>query len=530
MTLLAIIAGTLLSEDLTCIAAGLLVSRRELALPIALLGCFIGILLGDLALWLVGRYVGASVLDWPRVRKRLPADRVEQLAEWFHRHGFKAVLAARFVPGTRFPVYLAAGALGRRSTPFLWWAVVAGLLWTPLLVGLVAIFGAKLAGPLERLFEKSGLALVLASALIFLLLRLMEALSTEIGRARLVANVSRLWRWEFWPMWLFYLPLAPYLAWLALRHKGPATITAANPGIPLGGIVGESKYDILRRLPPEWIVQSRHIDRGAPQQRGAALERAADELSLPLILKPDAGERGRGVILARDLDRARAYVRRVPAPLLAQAYHPGPSEAGIFYYRMPDEGAGRILSITDKQFAVLEGDGRSTIETLIWRHPRYRMQARVFLARLNGQTHRTPAAGERVPLAIAGNHCQGTLFRDGQRLWTPQLEQRIDEVARGFDGFFFGRFDVRYADEADLMAGRGFAIIELNGATSESTNLYDPSWSLRSAYAMLFKQWRVLFEVGYRNRVRGCPVASLSEVGAALRRHFAQQRAPALSD
>ena len=58
---------------------------------------------------------------------------------------------------------------------------------------------------------------------------------------------------------------------------------------------------------------------------------------------------------------------------------------------------------------------------------------------------------------------------------TPDLEAAFDCVARHFDGFFVGRFDVRYANPEEFLAGRGFAIVELNGVTSESTNLYDPS-------------------------------------------------------
>ena len=44
-------AGTFVSEDLTCIAAGLAVREGRLRLAHALAGCFIGIYLGDLALW-----------------------------------------------------------------------------------------------------------------------------------------------------------------------------------------------------------------------------------------------------------------------------------------------------------------------------------------------------------------------------------------------------------------------------------------------------------------------------------------------
>jgi hypothetical protein len=46
------------------------------------------------------------------------------------------------------------------------------------------------------------------------------------------------------------------------------------------------------------------------------------------------------------------------------------------------------------------------------------------------------------------------------------------------------------------MRGDDFAIVELNGASSESTNIYDPSRSLFQAYRTLFRQWALVFRIG----------------------------------
>jgi hypothetical protein len=181
-------------------------------------------------------------------------------------------------------------------------------------------------------------------------------------------------------------------------------------------------------------------------------------------------------------------------------------------------------------FPVATGDGRSTLAELIWTHPRFRMQADTFLRRHSAETDRVLGAGERFPLALAGNHCQGTLFRDGAYLITPELETAFDAVARRFEGFFIGRFDVRYTDPAEFRAGRGFAIVELNGATSESTNLYDPTWPLWRAYYTLFRQWALLFRTGAANRARGHAPVSVWELLRLLRTHYRDMRAEALAD
>ena len=179
---------------------------------------------------------------------------------------------------------------------------------------------------------------------------------------------------------------------------------------------------------------------------------------------------------------------------------------------------------------MLIGDGQSTVEALIWAHPRYRLQASTFLTRHAQLLNRVLAAGERLQLAIAGNHAQGTLFRDGTHLWTPSLERRIDEIARSYPGFFIGRFDVRYAEVEGLRTGEGLAIVELNGATAESTDIYDPNRSLVSAYRQLFKQWALVFTIGAANRAAGAPVTPIRRLADLLRAHMTSKPAFALSD
>lgn len=297
----------------------------------------------------------------------------------------------------------------------------------------------------------------------------------------------------------------PWIAWLALRHGGPGTAAAANPGFADGGLVGESKFDILSMLPPEWTIASARIDAGPLQTRLGAIAAFVElpGVGFPLVLKPDVGQRGMGVRKVHTLDEATAYLRAVSDTVVAQPWHPGPFEAGIFYWRHPAEDRGRILSITDKIFPRVVGDGVRTIEALVRAHPRLSQQWGVFRARHRDAMGLVPPRGEVVPLGEVGNHCQGTLFRDGHALWSPALEARVDAIARRIPGFFIGRFDVRYAVREDFMAGEDLAILELNGVTAEPTDVYDPDRSLWSSYRALFEQWRLVFTIGDANRRRG---------------------------
>lgn len=541
MSFLAILLATFLHEDITCISVGLLIREGRVDRLVGVLACFTGIFIGDLGLWLIGRLFGRRLLRTRWIAARLHAERMEQLATWFNRRGWQLVVAARFVPGTRFPVFLAAGILGRSAWQFALIAMLAATVWTPMLVLGSAWLGKPVVESLRGWLGSTWLAIGLAVVLIMIALYVVERMATPIGRAQLIATVSRLWRWEFWPQWVFYIPVVPWIAWLVLRHRSLMAPTAANPAIPHSGIVGESKYDILSRLPSEWIVPTALIPAGRAADDDSG-DVAAERLELlrrlmmergwsyPLILKPDAGERGAGVRLVRDDAAAAAYLQRFAVPIVAQVYHPGPHEAGVFYVRLPSEQRGRIFSITDKAPPVLTGDGQHTFEQLIWRHPRFRMQAHVFLDRFADQADRVLDRGEELRLAVAGNHCQGTLFRDGGHLLTPALETAIDAIARQFEGFFFGRFDLRYADVAALRAGRDFRIVELNGALSESTNIYDPARSLLWAYGTLFRQWWWLYEIGAANAARGARVSSWGELRSDMRRYYQQQQVAPNSD
>jgi hypothetical protein len=66
---------------------------------------------------------------------------------------------------------------------------------------------------------------------------------------RLRNFLTRLRHWEYWPMHVVYLPIYAYWLLLAARARSLFYFSAANPGIPSGGMLGESKFDILAKIP-----------------------------------------------------------------------------------------------------------------------------------------------------------------------------------------------------------------------------------------------------------------------------------------
>jgi hypothetical protein len=249
-------------------------------------------------------------------------------------------------------------------------------------------------------------------------------------------------------------------------------------------------------------------------------------LQFPVVLKPDAGQRGSGVAIVRSPEQLCEYLMSSSFPTILQEYVPG-EEYGVFYYRYPGSSKGQIFSVTEKRMPVLVGDGRSTLKELILADERAVCLSAFYLRKHSDRTHDVPAAGERVQLVEIGTHCRGAIFLDGGETITPVLEELVDHIAKTFEGFFFGRFDIRVPSREDLMAGRNLKIIELNGVTSEATHIYDPKLSLFDAYRVLFRQWRIAFEIGNLNRTRGIYPASVGELlDAACQYSELSQRYP----
>jgi len=404
--------------------------------------------------------------------------------------------------------------------------------WTPLLVFGATIAGRATLGPLAAWSGSSWLVRTGTMLALFAFVRIVAPLASTEGRGRASVRWARLRRWEFWPAWAVYAPVAPWMVWLALRHRSLTVFTAANPGIEHGGVVGESKHAILSALPAQWVLPWSLIPPGSPDDRMARLRAGVIALggAYPFVLKPDVGERGSGVTWIRSEADAEACLAREPRAVLLQVAHEGPFEAGIFYVRHPGDARGRVFSVTDKRFPWIVGDGHSTLDALVRAHPRYRLQAGVFLTRHARHAGRILHDGERFRLAQAGNHAQGTEFRDGRALLTPALEARIDEIARAVAGFHFGRFDVRYRDREAFMAGNDLAIVELNGVTSEATHIYDPAGRLWSAWTTLARQWSLAFGIGAANRSRGHHPTPALELGRLLWTELSGRGERALAD
>jgi membrane protein DedA with SNARE-associated domain len=522
--------ATFILEDVALVGSGLLVADGRLGFGTALAGVSIGIALGDLGLYAIGRYLGPKCLERGWISQR----RFDVARSWLTNNLAATLFASRCVPGSRLPTLVGAGVLKAPAWRFGVLTSLAAFVWTLAILALTRELGEAVLPLLGRAkWIAAGVLLTVLGVWHFAGSRRRKARERleDAGAPMPQPEEKIVSFFEFWPPWLFYIPVAVHYAGLALKHRSATLPTCANPSIYSGGMIRESKSEILglvpeefRRFVPRWTTfqKSTALPIDLDAQRARQRMRSAN-LDFPLVAKPDQGQRGAGVRLLRSESDLVHYLENFPegVPFLLQELADYPAEAGIFYVRRPGDERGRILSVTLKHFPKVQGDGRRPLRELILADPRARIVQEIYFARHVKELDRVLADGEAFRLVFAGNHCQGAIFKDGRSLVTPELEARFDEIARSMPDFYFGRFDARFQDEESFRRGENFKIVEINGAGAEVTHIWDAQASLLGAYRDLFEQFRLLFEIGAANRARGVrplgPIRFLADAAAYFR-------------
>lgn len=309
-------------------------------------------------------------------------------------------------------------------------------------------------------------------------------------------------QYEYWPWWLFYLPVLPYWLYLSLKNKSLAYFSVANPGIVLGGFFGESKSDILNLIDKEYLpifieVTNQSFD-------SLLLQIKLNHLTYPLIAKPDVGERGNQVVKINEEFSLQQYHKNASGKYIIQEFVAYDIELGVLYSRMPNSAKGEVSSITLKEFLSVTGNGVSTIKQLMQQSTRARFQIKRLTLQMGNEINQVLPNLETKYLEPIGNHCRGTKFIDNNFLITEQLNQVFDNICLPIKGFNYGRFDLKVKSLEDLYQGKNIKIMELNGASSEPGHIYDASKnSIIKAYKDLMSHWKRLAEVSKENITNG---------------------------
>jgi hypothetical protein len=327
--------------------------------------------------------------------------------------------------------------------------------------------------------------------------------------------------WEYWPFQIVYIPIYFIWSYYSIKAKSIFFFNASNPTIKNGGFMMESKKAIYDLIPQRYYPKTELIIEGTSIEEIEKIIETS-EIKYPLIAKPDIGLRGSGVKKIHTITELKDYAHKANFDYVVQDLIPYDNEVGIFYVRYPDEKTGRITGIVSKEFLIVTGDGFSSIEELIKANPRYELQLKVLKQEYGSELLEILPQGQKLNLVPYGNHARGAKFIDGSHWITPKLTATINEMCLQIPGFYFGRLDVMYNTLEELEDGKHFSIVELNGAASEPTHIYDPKHSLLFAWKELARHIRYMFEISVLNHKKGSPYLTHKEGMKEYRLHLEQ--------
>jgi hypothetical protein len=333
----------------------------------------------------------------------------------------------------------------------------------------------------------------------------------------------QLTNWEYWPFYISNVPLLFIWAWFALRARKPFFFSAVNPAIETGGMWGESKFNILRRIPNSHVPVTIFVGKGTSFKN--LLGKIDDlELKFPLIAKPNIGERGTLVAKIHNEKELKAYMKANDIDFLVQEFVGLPLELAVMHHRLPGQKKGSVTSICIKETLKVTGNGRSTVRELMMANDRAKLQLARFETSSKALLDKVLPGGHSLELEPIGNHCRGTMFLNGNHHIDDDLVAVFDRVASQMEGIYYGRFDLKCSSVEDLKAGRGFMVMEYNGIGAEPAHIYDPAYPLLRKYLDIYRHWRIIFRIYKIQRRQGVQAMSVAEAIGRLKVYMAYKK------
>ena len=279
----------------------------------------------------------------------------------------------------------------------------------------------------------------------------------------------------------------------------------------------ESKKEIYDLIPSEYYPKTLLIE---PTETLEAIQEKIKEAAIefPLIAKPDIGLRGTAVKKIHNKQELAAYFSKANFNVLIQSLIPYENEIGLFYVKLPNQ-PGKITGIVAKEFMILTGNGKNTIRELLHEDKRYLLQLEVLEEEYKDKLNTILSEGETINLVPYGNHCRGTKFVDASHEITPEMIESFNIICSQINGFHFGRMDIMYHSYEDLAQGKNFQIVEINGAISEPTHMYDPKHSLWFGWKELTRHFHYMYVISKHNRKNGANYLTFKEGVREFKKH-----------
>jgi len=132
-----IIITTLILEDLAITVSAVIASQADIHFMVPLSALFVGIILGDIGLYFLGRYGGRLKF----LQKYKKSSKAQAASTLLNKNLIAAIFISRCIPGMRLPTYSLIGGLEVPFILFVKVVLVAVSLWTAILFYLFYTLG-----------------------------------------------------------------------------------------------------------------------------------------------------------------------------------------------------------------------------------------------------------------------------------------------------------------------------------------------------------------------------------------------------
>ncbi|MFI0427171.1 MAG: D-alanine--D-alanine ligase [Flavobacterium sp.] len=327
----------------------------------------------------------------------------------------------------------------------------------------------------------------------------------------------KLTHWEYWPYQVLYFPVYFQYLYYVIRTQSFFFFNASNPTIKNGGFFMESKKEIYDLIPQEYYPKTIIVT--PDESLEIILQKLTSEnINFPLIAKPDIGLRGTAVKKIHTTEELITYHKKAKFNILFQELIPYENEIGLFYVKLPNQ-SGKITGIVSKEFMIITGNGKNTIRELLNQDIRYVFQIKALEKEYNDKLNTVLKDRETINLVPYGNHCRGTKFVDASHEITPRMVESFNTICNQIDGFHFGRMDIMYNSYEDLAKEKNFQIVEINGAISEPTHMYDPKHTLLFGWKELTRHFHYMYLISKHNHKNGAKYLTFKQGVQEFKNH-----------
>jgi hypothetical protein len=304
---------------------------------------------------------------------------------------------------------------------------------------------------------------------------------------------------------------------LAIKSRSLTYFTATNPGIPFSGLFLAPKSQVLGQLDQQY----RPWQRTFKSVKSLLKAIKSEDIDYPFVVKPEEGERGKGVFLIRDKIDLNYLNPGKPYPIIVQEFIGFSEEYGVFVQKLPGKDL-QVTSLSGKVFLNVTGDGKSNLKELIHGIDRGKHRTEFFLEYHRKGLQKVLDQGEKLLIEPIGNHNRGTIFTDlnaklEDQIFRDKINKVFQDITKPVDGFYYGRLDVKAENLESLLSGENLKVLEINGVNSEPTHIYDPSSKWIPSLVYILSNMTNVYKIARANNRAGVEYMSAYNFWKGLR-------------